>query len=316
MFVGCLFIYAICFIHFRFLYADPKNFEISRDTEFEELKKEISIWTRTYQSVTPVTKEEKVVKTLIKEKAAQLEYLLAQKINENKIEFENDLKIKSQGMIENYRINNKPLLAKCSIIFSVALILFFLHPFIHAIHLSIGWISILAALILLAASTNNHTIHTHETSEVNKPAADKDVELEDVNTPKDTNEQIGEIASQANHSNHQGTLHGIDLEGLVHKVEWTTLLFFAGLFIFMKCIEELGLLNYLGNLISNLIKTFHNKSDRLAFALLILIILSALISSIIDNIPFTTAMIPIILQLSDQADVSFYLKLNFYTILN
>jgi P protein len=306
MFVGCLFIYVICFVHFRFLYADPKNFEKSRDTEFEELKKEISIWTRTYQSVTPVTKEEKIVKTLIKEKAAQLEYLLAQKINENKIEFENDLKIKSQGMIENYKINNKPLLAKCSIIFMVALVLFFLHPFIHSIHLSIGWISILAALILLAASTNNHAVHANVSSEAT-PAAD--VELEDVNMPKETNEQTQEVASQVDHPNHSGTLHGIDLEGLVHKVEWTTLLFFAGLFIFMRCIEELGLLNFLGNLISDLIKTFHNKSDRLAFALLILIILSALISSIIDNIPFTTAMIPIILQLSDQADVCSFILL-------
>ena len=67
----------------------------------------------------------------------------------------------------------------------------------------------------------------------------------------------------------------------------------------MKSIEELGLLRYLGDHISNLIKSCDEK-DRLVIALLILTILSAIISSLIDNIPFTTAMIPIILQLSEQ----------------
>ena len=72
----------------------------------------------------------------------------------------------------------------------------------------------------------------------------------------------------------------------------------------MRCIEELGLLKFLANLISDLIKAVENESDRLVFAILMLILVSALISSLIDNIPFTTAMIPIILQLSEQADVS------------
>lgn len=72
----------------------------------------------------------------------------------------------------------------------------------------------------------------------------------------------------------------------------------------MRCIEELGLLKFLANFISDLIKAVENESDRLVFAILMLILVSALISSLIDNIPFTTAMIPIIIQLSEQADVS------------
>ena len=31
------------------------------------------------------------------------------------------------------------------------------------------------------------------------------------------------------------------MEGLLHKVEWATLMFFAGLFILVECIEKLGL---------------------------------------------------------------------------
>ena len=71
----------------------------------------------------------------------------------------------------------------------------------------------------------------------------------------------------------------------------------------MRSVEELGLLKFLANTISDVIKSVENESDRLVFALLTLIVISALVSSLIDNIPFTTAMIPIIIQLSEQADV-------------
>ena len=79
----------------------------------------------------------------------------------------------------------------------------------------------------------------------------------------------------------------------------------------MKCIEELGLLRFIGDQMSSLIKSCDEK-DRLVIALLILTILSAFVSSMIDNIPFTTAMIPIILQLSEQTQVQrFFRKFKF-----
>ncbi|RNA08244.1 hypothetical protein BpHYR1_030087 [Brachionus plicatilis] len=264
MFAGSIFVYIICFVHFKFMLADEKNFYQKEESELDEMKKEIIIWKRSFQSITPVTKEEKIVKTLLKEKASQLQNLLKQKQFNVKKEYEKTLIIKSQEMLENYKITNKPLLIKCSVIFLGTLILFFLNPFVDKIHLTIGWISILSALLLLSSTTSSASGHAQ---------------------------------SDANKSSN------VDFEGLMHKVEWSTLLFFGCLFIFMKTIEELGLLNYLGNLISDMIKSVENISDRLAFALLVLVVLSALISSVIDNIPFTTAMIPIIIQLSEQANI-------------
>jgi hypothetical protein len=78
MFVGTLFIYASTFLQYRLLFFNPSCFLRSRETEHEEMRKEITIWTRTYQSITPITKEEKIVKTLLKEKVSQLESLLSQ----------------------------------------------------------------------------------------------------------------------------------------------------------------------------------------------------------------------------------------------
>ena len=80
-------------------------------------------------------------------------------------------------------------------------------------------------------------------------------------------------------------------------------MFFACLFIFMKVIEELGLLFEIGDYISDLIISVDSKQDRLVVALLIIVIVSALVSSVIDNIPFTTAMIPIIIQLNKTIDL-------------
>ncbi len=261
MFLGVFLIYSVCFLHFRLLLGSADNFLEDVETEFNDLKTEINLWTLTYQSITPVTKGEKIVRTLLKEKASQLQSLLAQRVNKTKSDNLQTMLTKSQDMVVAYKITNVRLLIKCSLIFTVTLILFFLNPFVAEIHLTIGWISIMSALTLLAASANN----SEET-----PIKD-------------------------GHA-------GIGFEAIMHKIEWSTLLFFSALFIFMKCIEELGLLGFLGDNMSDLIKSC-NEKDRLAIALVILTVLSAVISSLIDNIPFTTAMIPIILQLSEQTQL-------------
>ncbi|XP_068695675.1 P protein-like isoform X1 [Montipora foliosa] len=89
-------------------------------------------------------------------------------------------------------------------------------------------------------------------------------------------------------------------EELMEQVEWTTLVFFSGLFILMKSLDELGLMPFLGRQTSTLIQTLtDNFSDRdkMGIALIVIVWVSALVSSFIDNIPFTTAMIPVILEL-------------------
>ena len=277
MLVGSIFVYSLSFLHYRLLYADPQLFEKDFECEFDELKKEITLWTRTYQNITPITKEEKIVKTLLKEKVSQLETLLSNHVHKTKHEQTTTMHLKSKDMVEQSKINDKSLLIKCSLVFLVALVMFFIHPFINSMHLSIGWISILSASVLLVISS---------------PSSE---------TSSSSQSQQHDINATNPSGHHQMT--GVGFEALMHKVEWSTLLFFSGLFIFMKSIEELGLLRYIGELMSNLIKSISNESDRLVIALLILTLLSALISSLIDNIPFTTAMIPIVLQLSEETNV-------------
>ena len=89
---------------------------------------------------------------------------------------------------------------------------------------------------------------------------------------------------------------------LLDMVEWDTLLFFAGLFVLIEGLAELGLLRTIAGMIADTIATV-DDSSRLAVAILMMIWLNACASAILDNIPFTATMVPIIIQLSENPDL-------------
>ncbi|XP_071087782.1 P protein-like isoform X2 [Haliotis cracherodii] len=97
-----------------------------------------------------------------------------------------------------------------------------------------------------------------------------------------------------------------DMESILHKVEWSTLLFFAALFTLMEALAELGLITTIGTAISDVIKSVGEES-RLLAAIVIIIWVSALASSFIDNIPYTTAMVPVLQQLSEDRELNLQL---------
>ncbi|CAG01383.1 unnamed protein product, partial [Tetraodon nigroviridis] len=84
-----------------------------------------------------------------------------------------------------------------------------------------------------------------------------------------------------------------DFEIILHRVEWATLLFFAGLFVLMeacKALAQLQLIDYIGEQTALLIKAVP-EDQRLAIAIILVMWVSALASSLIDNIPFTATMV-------------------------
>ncbi|XP_018496326.1 P protein, partial [Galendromus occidentalis] len=87
-----------------------------------------------------------------------------------------------------------------------------------------------------------------------------------------------------------------DLEKIFGQVEWTTLLFFAALFVVMEALTALGLMQFIGEQTEVMILAVHEKY-RLVAAILIVTWVSALASSFIDNIPFTTVMLKIVVSL-------------------
>jgi len=83
----------------------------------------------------------------------------------------------------------------------------------------------------------------------------------------------------------------IDLEQALSKIEWPTLFFFVALFVMVGALEETGAIEKVADGVKSL-----TGGDRTA-ELLGIVWIGALGSGIVDNIPFTTAMIPVVSEL-------------------
>ena len=97
-----------------------------------------------------------------------------------------------------------------------------------------------------------------------------------------------------------------ELDEPLEEVEWTTLLFFAGLFVLVHSLQYMGVINFIGEYVERAIEWFPQGDDgiiRLTAAMVILLWVSAVASAFIDNIPYTATMIPIVLQISQGANV-------------
>lgn len=79
-----------------------------------------------------------------------------------------------------------------------------------------------------------------------------------------------------------------DVEEMIGAVDWTTLVFFMTLFMVVGAIQEVGLISQIASWIGNLVGT------NLALAMVVLTTMSAILSMIVANIPFTAAMLPVV----------------------
>ena len=87
-----------------------------------------------------------------------------------------------------------------------------------------------------------------------------------------------------------------DPESLFPHVIWSVLLFFAALFVIVGGVEASGLFKLIGHLLAEGAR----DPDSLLWTALILMWVAAMLSALVDNIPFTVAMLPIIAGLEGQ----------------
>lgn len=86
-------------------------------------------------------------------------------------------------------------------------------------------------------------------------------------------------------------ISGESIEEALANVEWTTLSFFAGLFVIVGALAETGVIGMLANGLIDV------TGGNVFVTMLVLLIGSAIISSFLDNIPFVATMIPILLAM-------------------
>jgi Na+/H+ antiporter NhaD/arsenite permease-like protein len=95
-------------------------------------------------------------------------------------------------------------------------------------------------------------------------------------------------------------------EKILHEVDWSTLIFFTGLFIIVGIAQHVGLINILSSAAINL------TGGNFWNTYIMIIWLSGIASAFIDNIPFTATMIPLIETLN--ADPNIALTVNEFQI--
>jgi anion transporter len=87
-------------------------------------------------------------------------------------------------------------------------------------------------------------------------------------------------------------ISGLKPADYVQDVEWGTLVFFAGLFVMVGALVNVGAIQ----LLSDYLATMVEGKPQLATGALLFV--SAIVSGIVDNIPYVTAMSPVVADLS------------------
>ncbi|XP_052864843.1 P protein-like [Anopheles cruzii] len=91
-----------------------------------------------------------------------------------------------------------------------------------------------------------------------------------------------------------------DMDAILSRVEWPTLLFFAAMFTLMEAVERMGLIDWIGHATETIILSV-SEDLRLAVAIIIILWISALTSAFVDSIPVTAMMVKIVVALSEKA---------------
>ena len=82
----------------------------------------------------------------------------------------------------------------------------------------------------------------------------------------------------------------IHVHHVFSKIEWPTLAFFAGLFILVHGLEAVGLLDIIAHYLTNI-------TSNCSILLMIILWSAGLFSMVVDNIPFVTVMIPVLMTI-------------------
>ncbi|HEX6129297.1 MAG TPA: ArsB/NhaD family transporter [Candidatus Limnocylindria bacterium] len=85
-----------------------------------------------------------------------------------------------------------------------------------------------------------------------------------------------------------------DPHEVLRDVEWPTLFFFIGLFMVIAGVIEIGMIEAIATALTDV------TGGTLAAGSFVMLWLSAVLSAIVDNIPYTATMIPVVEQLSES----------------
>ena len=87
-------------------------------------------------------------------------------------------------------------------------------------------------------------------------------------------------------------ISGLPTQDYMGSVEWQTLLFFAGLFVMVGALVKTGVIGDLADRVADA------TDGQPLLAVMLILVVSALLSGIVDNIPYVATMSPVVLELT------------------
>ena len=85
-----------------------------------------------------------------------------------------------------------------------------------------------------------------------------------------------------------------DVNEIIDSVEWTTILFFVGLFVVVGGLSQSGVIHNMAMFLIDI------TNGNMTLTVLLILWISAIVSSFLDNIPFVATLIPLILTMQTQ----------------
>ena len=240
--VGVLFLMITTALHLRYNYKDINSLFFHEPKEIKNLRKNIIVWERASQSISPMSKDANMVRETLIKKVKVLRHDLKKKLAKGIVP---TIRYKAtlEDMEKAYPIKKKQLLIKSGIVLAFILILFFVESIPEIHRLSLGWSALLGVILLLIISNRD------------------------------------------------------DMDAMMHRVEWPTLLFFAAMFVLMEAVERMGLIAWIGHGTEEIIRSV-SKEYRLSVAIIIIMWVSAITSAFVDSIPVTQMMVKIVVSLA------------------
>ncbi len=89
-------------------------------------------------------------------------------------------------------------------------------------------------------------------------------------------------------------LSGLEQSDYLSNVEWDTLLFIVGLFVMVGALFKTGVIGMLGRLAADA------TGGNLLLTTMLILVFSALVSGVIDNVPYVATMTPIVSRLAEN----------------
>lgn len=87
-------------------------------------------------------------------------------------------------------------------------------------------------------------------------------------------------------------------EKILHEVEWSTIIFFSGLFMLVGGLQEAGVIKLLAGWVLNI------THGNLLLTTMAILWVSAIASAFVDNIPFVATMIPMIKDMGELSGIN------------